>query len=72
MASITRKSQKIWRVIDLIKWGEQYFSDNNFENPRKEIEILIQEILNCTRVDLYLRFEEPLTKTQLETLTRLG
>ena len=68
MASITRKSQDIWRVIDLIKWGEQYFSDNNFENPRKEIELLIQEILNCTRVDLYLRFEKPLTKPQLETL----
>lgn len=68
MASITRKSQDIWRVIDLIKWGEQYFSDNDFENPRKEIELLIQEILNCTRVDLYLRFEEPLTKPQLETL----
>lgn len=68
MAIITRKSQDIWRVIDLIKWGEQYFLDNKFENPRKEIELLIQEILNCTRVDLYLRFEEPLTKPQLETL----
>ncbi len=68
MAALARKSQKIWRVIDLIKWGEQYFSDNDFDNPRKEIEILLQDILECTGIDLYLRFEEPLTKIQLVKL----
>lgn len=68
MAAPARNSQKIWRVIDLIKWGEQYFSDNNFDNPRKEIELLLQDILGCSRVDLYLRFEEPLAKTQLVKL----
>ena len=68
MISGTRNSQKIWRVIDLIKWGEKYFTDNGFDNPRKEIEILIQDILECSRVDLYLRFEEPLSKIQLVKL----
>ncbi len=68
MAILARKTQKIWRVIDLIKWGEQYFSDNDFDNPRKEIEILLQDILECTGIDLYLRFEEPLTKIQLVKL----
>jgi release factor glutamine methyltransferase len=64
----TRKKQNIWRVIDILKWGEQYFSDYDFENPRREIEYLIQELLNCKRVDLYLRFDEPLAKEQLNTL----
>jgi release factor glutamine methyltransferase len=68
MTVAARNSQKIWRVIDLIKWGEQYFSENDFDNPRKEIEILLQDILECSRVDLYLRFEEPLAKTQLVKL----
>lgn len=68
MITTARNSQKIWRVLDLIKWGEKYFSDNNFENPRKEIELLLQDILECSRVDLYLRFEEPLAKTQLVKL----
>ena len=58
MTGETRNSQKIWRVIDLLNWGEQYFTDNNFDSPRKEIEILLQDILECSRVDLYLRFEE--------------
>ena len=68
MIATARNSQKIWRVIDLIKWGEQYFTDNNFDNARKEIEILLQDILDCSRVDLYLRFEEPLSKLQLSKL----
>ncbi|NHZ85576.1 MAG: peptide chain release factor N(5)-glutamine methyltransferase [Planctomycetia bacterium] len=68
MTTSARNSKKIWRVIDLVKWGEQYFSENNFDNPRKEIEILLQDILECDRVDLYLRFEEPLAKAQLAKL----
>jgi len=68
MGATARNPQKIWRVIDLLKWGEQYFSDNSFDNPKKEIELLIQEIINCSRVDLYLRFEEPLERTQLAKL----
>ncbi len=55
-------------MIDLIKWGEQYFSDNDFDNPRKEIELLLQDILECSRVDLYLRFEETIAKLQLVKL----
>ncbi len=68
MTGGTRNSQKIWRVIDLLNWGEKYFTDNGFDSPRKEIEILIQDILECSRVDLYLRFEEPLAKMQLVKL----
>ena len=68
MSTIARNPHKIWRVIDLLKWGEQYFSDNDFDNPRKEIEILLQDVLGCNRVDLYLRFEEPLGKNQLKIL----
>ena len=68
MTIVARTPQKIWRVIDLLKWGENYFSDNDFDNPRKEIEILLQDVLECNRVYLYLRFEEPLGKNQLKIL----
>ncbi len=68
MHQITRKSQQVWRVIDILKWGEKYFADRTFENARREIELLVQEVLNCERVDLYLRYDEPLTKAQLNTL----
>ena len=68
MTATTRNPLNIWRVIDILKWGEKYFTDNSFDNPRKEIEIMLQDILECSRVELYLRFEEPLTNKQRVTL----
>ena len=59
---------KIWRVIDLIHWSESYFKEKTFSNPRSEIEWLLCSLLKCGRLDLYMRFEEPLSKRQLSTL----
>ena len=59
---------EIWRIIDLLNWAESYFKEKGFENPRTEIEWLLRAILKCSRMDVYLRFEEPLSKTQLATL----
>ena len=56
------------RVIDIINWAEKYFSLKGFEYPRKEIEWLLEEILGCRRLDLYLRFEEELPSDQLKLL----
>jgi len=57
-----------WRVIDLIEWAESYFEKKSFEKPRAEIEWLLCSLLDCERLDLYLRYDEPLSKSQLETL----
>ena len=59
---------KAWRIIDLINWAESYFQEKGFENPRGEIEWLLRSVLKCSRMDVYLRFEEPLSQNQLETL----
>ncbi len=66
--SIPVIKKKVWRVIDLIKWADQYFSLKGLDNPRQEIEWMLTDILDCNRFDLYLRFEEPLTSDQLELL----
>ena len=60
--------KKVWRVIDLINWADEYFSLKGFDDPRQEIEWMLTDILDCKRFDLYLRFEEPLTSDQLELL----
>ena len=66
--SIPVIKKKVWRVIDLINWADQYFSLKGIDNPRQEIEWMLTDILDCERFDLYLRFEEPLTSDQLELL----
>lgn len=57
-----------WRIIDMLKWAETYFGDRNFPHPRRDIEWLLQDLLNCSRIDLYLRFDEPLDRSQLDIL----
>ena len=56
------------QVIDIIKWADEYFSLNGHENSRIEIEWLLEEILNCNKVDLYLRYDEQLSPEQLNRL----
>lgn len=57
-----------WRVIDLIHWAESYLKEKEFDNPRAEIEWLLCALLDCNRLNVYLRFEEPLSQSQLTTL----
>ena len=66
--SIPVIKKKVWRVIDLINWADQYFSLKGIDNPRQEIEWMLADILDCNRFDLYLRFDEPLIGDQLELL----
>ena len=59
---------KVWRIIDIIKWAEEYFSQSLIANPKLEIEWLLRSLLECSRLDIYLRFEEPLDIKQLSVL----
>tara|TARA_B100000530_G_scaffold122628_1_gene76575 strand:+ start:484 stop:1338 length:855 start_codon:yes stop_codon:yes gene_type:complete len=59
---------KVWRIVDLIQWSESYFREKSHQNPRLEIEWMLRSLLNCERLDLYMRFDEPLSGTQLSTL----
>lgn len=62
------KAQKSWRIIDIVQWAEDYFKSRKFKSPRSEIEWLLRDILQCSRVDIYLRFDELLTEAQLKKL----
>ncbi len=57
-----------WRIIDLIHWAETYLKEKEFDNPRAEIEWLLCALLDCNRLNVYLRFEEPLSQSQLTIL----
>jgi release factor glutamine methyltransferase len=60
--------KKIWTVVDLIQWGQNYFYEKNIDVPRLTIELMLCELLGCQRIDLYLRFDYPLTEIQLAKL----
>ncbi len=64
---MTPAPPRTWRIIDLIKWGEDYFKSHNISNARRELEWFLGYILDLKRIDLYLQFEQPLSKAELNT-----
>ena len=68
MAKPAELKNKIWRVIDILKWGEEYFQSKGFESPKQEIEWLLCDLLNYKRIDLYIQFEQPILRSDLDKL----
>lgn len=64
------KIDKVWRIIDLINWGEKYLKEKSIENSKIEIELFLQHLLKCKRIDLYLQFETIVKPENLATLRK--
>lgn len=62
------EDKKIWTVSDIINWATGYFSEKKIESPRLTIELLLCDILNLSRLDLYLNHDFPLKPLELKTL----
>ncbi len=62
---------KTWRIIDIINWGNNYLKSKGIDEARLTIELMLCHVLKCKRVDLYIDFERPLTKVELEELRNL-
>ncbi|MCS7228420.1 MAG: peptide chain release factor N(5)-glutamine methyltransferase [Candidatus Kryptonium sp.] len=62
---------RTWRIIDIINWGTNYFKQKGIDEARLTIELLLCHVLKCKRVDLYVNFDKPLTKGELEILREL-
>ena len=69
MEAVKEKKQ-VWRIIDLIEWGEDYFKQHKFDSPKQEIEWLLCDLLNHKRVDLYINFEQKVPNDKLALLKK--
>jgi len=49
----------------LLTWTQSYFKTHGVESPRLDAEILLAHILECRRIDLYLRYDQPLNSQEL-------
>ena len=62
---------KSWRIIDLINWGNEHFTQKGVENSRCEIEWILCDVLDCQRIDLYIQFEDLLHENDLIKLRQM-
>jgi release factor glutamine methyltransferase len=56
---------KAWNVRDILKVTSDYLKQKDIEAPRLSAEILLAHLLALTRVQLYLRFDQPLNEEEL-------
>lgn len=54
-----------WTILSLLKWAAGYFTAHAIDSPRSTAEILLAHVLNLKRIDLYLRYDQPLTQNEL-------
>lgn len=55
-------------VLDILNKGTDYLEKRGIDDARRNMQWLVAFQLDCTRMDLYLRFDEPLEETTLTPL----
>jgi release factor glutamine methyltransferase len=54
-----------WTPIKLIQWAAAYFDSHQIDSPRATAEILLAHAISAKRIDLYLRYDQPLNSDEL-------
>ncbi len=65
MQTPSKANPPLWTILSLLTWTADYFKTRGVESPRAGAEILLAETLRCDRIDLYLRFDQPLHEDEL-------
>ncbi|MCP5536463.1 MAG: peptide chain release factor N(5)-glutamine methyltransferase [Akkermansiaceae bacterium] len=63
-------------VLDTIEKGTSYLESKGIEDARRNMQLLVTHQLGCSRVELYMQFDRPMTEEELvplrEKLKRRG
>jgi release factor glutamine methyltransferase len=62
----SRQRPPEWTIIKLVQWATTYFNTHHIDSPRATSEILLADILDTKRIDLYMRYDQPLNPDELE------
>ncbi len=60
-----------WTILRVLRWAQNYLQQKGISEPRAGASVLLAHCLQCTRLDLYLRYDKPLTAAELDCYKRL-
>lgn len=60
-----------WTVLSMLEWATDFFKKKDIPDPRHSIEWLLAETLDIKRLDLYLKYDRPLSSDELDMLRPL-
>ncbi len=58
--------ERVWTVLDIIKWGTNYLTEKGFDEARLTVELLLAAALDTKRFDLYVKHDQPLKRNELD------
>jgi len=62
---------RVWTVLDLMRWTTRYLKEKGCESPRLDTELLLAHALGCARLELYTGPDRPLTRAELDSFRGL-
>lgn len=57
--------QNPWTILEILRWTTGHFQEKGVAEPRTSAEVLLAHALGISRLDLYLRHDQPLTPEEL-------
>lgn len=60
-----------WTVLSMLEWATEFFKKKGIPDPRHSIEWLLADTLEIKRLDLYLKYDRPLSPAELDHLRPL-
>lgn len=54
-----------WTILEILRWTTDYFHTKGVSEPRASAEVLLAHTLGTSRLDLYLRYDQPLNAEEL-------
>ncbi len=61
-----------WTVRRILDWTTAHFKQHGSDTPRLDAEILLAHARSCRRIELYTRFDEPLTDAERAVMRDLA
>lgn len=55
-------------VLEILDGGTRYLEKRGIEDARRNMQMLVAHQLQCTRMELYLRFDQPISESDLAPL----
>jgi release factor glutamine methyltransferase len=61
----------MFTVLEAIQLSTDYLAKKGVESPRTNAELLLADILSCKRLDLYMRFDQPVSEVEEKSISRI-
>lgn len=60
-----------WTVMSILNWSSNYLTEKGIDDAKTVVEWLLCDTLSCSRMDLYLQFDRPMSDQELDTFRPL-